>query len=234
MYGRWEILTNLSGGPVRLRNIIDNIDGDVYVGLCELTYVTGWINVSAALGNNKFSVRPSSSGPSTVITVPDGYYSVDTLNDVITGAPLPGFSATINNATGRITFTLSDPNYQLNLMSMARLWEFNTASWFGPSTTHIGDTTPTFFTKRNLMVSLNQINTSDNDLNGNPSTLLRHVPITGESYGESRTVSFDKVQYRRLAGGMINELTLRILDENNADISALRQPFSATLEIKRK
>jgi hypothetical protein len=189
MLSRWEVLINLSGDPVPLRNIIDNIDGDTYVGLCELTYVTGWSNVSEALGNNKFSFRPSSAGASTVITVPDGYYNVDTLSDVIT---VPGFSSTINTATGRVVFTLSDPNYQLNLMNMAGLWGFSATSWMGPAATYTADTTPKFFTKRNLLVTLDQINTSDNNLNGYQSTLLQHIPTTGEAYGESRTVRFTR------------------------------------------
>jgi hypothetical protein len=178
MLSRWEVLINLSGDPVPIRNIIDNIAGDTYVGLCELIYVTGWSNVSEALGNNKFSFRPSSTGSPTVITVPDGYYNVDTLSGVIT---VPGFSSTINTATGRVVFTLSDPNYQLNLMNMADLWGFSATSWMGPAVTYTADTTPKFFTKRNLLVALDQINTSDNNLNGYQSTLLQHIPTTGGS-----------------------------------------------------
>jgi hypothetical protein len=228
MPSRREVLINLSGDPVPLRNIIDNIDGDTFVGLCEFTYVTGWYNVSEALGNNKFSFRPSSAGASTVITVPDGYYNVDTLSDVIT---VPGFSSIMNTATGRVVFTLSDPNYQLNLKNMAGLWGFSTTSWMGPTATYTADTSPKFFTKRNLLVTLDQIITSDNNLNGYQSTLLQHIPTTGEAYSESRTVCYYKVEYCRLRGGYINELTLRILDDENIDTSALCQPFSATIEI---
>jgi hypothetical protein len=228
MPSRREVLINLSGGPVPLRNIIDNNGGDTYVGLCEFTYVTGWYNVSEALGNNKYSFRPSSTGASTVITVPDGYYNVDTLSDVIT---VPGFSSAINTATGRVVLTLTDSNYQLNLMNMASLWGFSAAGWMGPAATYTADTSPKFFTKRNLMVTLDQINMTDNHLNGRQSTLLRHIPTSGEAYGESRTVHFRKVEYCRLCGGYINELTLRILDDKDTDISALCQPFSATLEV---
>jgi hypothetical protein len=116
MPSRREVLINLSGGPVPLRNIINNNGGDAYVGLCEFTYATGWYNVSEALGNNQFSFRPSSTGASTVATVPDGYYNVDTLSDAI-AAVVPGFSSTINTATGRVVLTLADPNYQLNLQA---------------------------------------------------------------------------------------------------------------------
>jgi hypothetical protein len=101
----------------------------------------------------------------------------------------------------------------------------------GPAATYTADTTPKFFTKRNLLVTLDQINAADNHLNGRQSTLLRHIPTTGEAYGESRTVHFRNIEYCRLRGGDINELTLRVLDDNNTDISALCKPFSATLEV---
>jgi hypothetical protein len=231
MAGRLDVLTNLSGGPVALLNPINNYAKDLYVGLCEFTYTTGWVNISAALGNNQFSVRPSAAGSATTWTVPDGYYSVDTLKEAIQ-EKLPGFTATLNNATGRVRLTLSDANYQLNLLSTAGMWGFSAAAWLGPATTYTADAPPAFFPKRNLFVVLDQIYTADNNLNGRPGNLLRHIPITGESYGETRTISFNKVQFIRLRGDCFNELTLRVLDDTSTDISALCQPFSATLRIK--
>jgi hypothetical protein len=103
-------------------------------------------------------------------------------------------------------------------------------AWAG--TTYTADAPPTFFPTRNLFVVLDQIYTADNNLNGRPGSLLRHIPITGESYGETRTVSFNKVQFIRLRGDCFNELTLRVLDDTGTDISTLCQPFSATLRIK--
>jgi hypothetical protein len=229
MPNRREVLINLSGGPVQLRNIISN-NGDLYVGLCEFTYATGWYNVSADLGNNHFYFRTSSTGTSAMAIVPDGYYNVETLSDAIT-AVVPGFSSTINTATGRVVLSLADPNYQLNLDVLASLWGFSSTGWLGPAVTYTADTTPKFFTKRNLLVVLDQINAADNQLNGFHSTLLRHIPTTGEAYGESRTVHFRNIEYCHLRGGDINELTLRVLDENNTDISKLCAPFSATLEV---
>jgi hypothetical protein len=149
-------LDRFSGGPVKLINPINNTTQELYVGLCEFTYTTGWVNVSEALGNNKFAVRPSAAGASTVWAVPDGYYSVERFEEAIHDK-LPGFSATLNNATGRVRFTLSDANYQLNLMSTASLWGFAAATSLGPATTYTADASPTFFPKRNLFVTLDQI-----------------------------------------------------------------------------
>jgi hypothetical protein len=230
--GRLDVLTNLDGGPVQIQTPIANPNQDLYVGLCEFTYTTGWVNISAALGNNQFAVRPSAAGTATTWTVPDGYYSVDTLKETIQ-EKLPGFSVTTNNATGRVRLTLSDANYQLNLMSTASMWGFATPTWLGPATTYTADTSPTFFTKRNLFVTLEEINKTDNTLNGYVCAVLRHIPVTGEMYGEARTISFTNVQYRRLHGESIKELTLRVLDDTKTDISSLCKPFSATLHIKK-
>jgi hypothetical protein len=79
-------------------------------------------------------------------------------------------------------------------------------------------------------VTLDQINTTENTLNGRQCALLHHIPITGES----KTINFIKIQFRQLCGGWINELTLRVLDDTNTDISALCKPFSATPRIKKQ
>jgi hypothetical protein len=145
MPSRREVLINLSGYPVPLRNIINN-DGDAYVGLCEFTYVTGWYNVSWKLGNNQFTFRPSSTGAKHGVTVPDGYYNVDTLSDAI-AAVVPGFSSTINTATGRVVLTLADQNYQLNLGDMTTLWGFWDADILGPAATYTAPILPRSFSQ---------------------------------------------------------------------------------------
>lgn len=211
---------------------IDNVCTHKRVGLREITYVTGWYNISASIGNNVFFTRPSNVGATTNVTVPDGYYNVDTLKDVVSAA-MPGFNATINHATGRVTLTLTDVNYQLDLGSTAAIWGFTALGWIGAGS-YVGTSPPGFFNNRNLFVHLDQINTTGSVLNGRQSTLLRIIPTCGESYGESRTVFFEKPQFRRLRDGSIQELTMRILDASGTDISTSAQPFSVTLEVGDK
>jgi hypothetical protein len=107
------------------------------------------------------------------------------------------------------------------------------SGWRGTGS-YTGDTQPGFFNKRNLYLCLDQINTTGSILNGRNSTLLRIIPISGESYGVARTVTFEKPQFRRLRGGSIQELTVRILDDSGSDISAYTQPYSVTLEVINK
>jgi len=225
---QYHVLTDLTGGTVPLEHAIDNMCGQKMVGLREFTY--GWHNISAALGNNVFLVRPTRTCAPTNVTMPDGYYNVDTLEAVVAAA-MPGFSARVNHATGRVLLELMDPSYELNLASTATIWGFNGAGGWKAAGTYTGDTAPAFFNKHTLHVHLEQINTTGNVLNGRNSNLLRVIPTSGESYGESRTVTFENPQFRRLRSGSIQELTVRVLDDTAVDISASVRPFSVTLAI---
>jgi len=228
---QFHVLSDLDGSAVALEHDIDNACGYKRVGLREFTYVTGWYNISTTLGNNVFLVRPTPTGAPTNVTVPDGYYNVDTFESVVAAA-MPGFSARVNHATGWVLLELTDPTYELNLASTAAIWGFNGAGGWKAAGTYTSDTTPSFFNRRNLYVHLDQMNTTGSVLNGRNSTLLQVIPTSGESYGESRTVTFEKSQFRRLRGGNIQELTVRVLDDSGSDISASVRPFSVTLEVK--
>lgn len=74
-------------------------------------------------------------------------------------------------------------------MTTVTMWGFTAAAWLDLATTYTADGPPTFFRLRDLLVTLDQIYTADNNLNGRQCELLRHIPITGESYGETQTVS---------------------------------------------
>ena len=67
---------------------------------------------------------------------------------------------------------------------------------------------------RELFVHLSELSTSDNLHNGAPSTLLRPVSVENERCNEGRTVSFPALQYKRLAAGVISNMTVKVLDEH--------------------
>ena len=225
---QYQVLTNLVGGAVPLETAIDNTRSSKLVGLREFTYVTGWYNISTTLGNNTFLVRRLSTDPGITYTVPNGYYNADRLGSLVTTA-VPGSSFVMDRATGRVTFFLTDQSWQLNLSTTALISGYS-SEWWG-SGLYRAPMSPLFFNKRTLSVCLDQINTTDSVLNGRNSTLLRLVPTSGEAYGEARTVTFDDAQFRRLRGGSVQELSLRVLDDCGTDISSFVKPYSATLEI---
>ena len=54
------------------------------------------------------------------------------------------------------------------------------------------------------------MSTSENLTNGQPSTLLRSIPVKNEKRGAGRTITFQVLQNTRLAAGSISQLTISL------------------------
>ena len=83
---------------------------------------------------------------------------------------------------------------------------------------------------RVVYIHLAELSTSENLTNGKPRTLLRSIPVENEKRGAGRTLSFQVLQYKRLAAGPISQLTISLRDTKEK-----RLPFeyiSATLHIR--
>ena len=63
------------------------------------------------------------------------------------------------------------------------------------------------------MVSLNELDNSDNLEDGRPSNTLFTYYVTGPKY--SRRFELRTPQYKKIKTGMINSLSLKITDQNN-------------------
>jgi hypothetical protein len=80
------------------------------VGLLEFSFTNFFINISAAIGNNKFYYSNDSLNPTKfTITIPDGSYSLSSLNDYLTQQQ-PALS-------GSVVFSLL-PNYSTNKIAI--------------------------------------------------------------------------------------------------------------------
>ena len=62
---------------------------------------------------------------------------------------------------------------------------------------------------REVYIHLAKLSTSENLTNGQPSMLLRSIPVENESAGE--TISFQILQYKMLPAGPISQLTILLL-----------------------
>ena len=83
---------------------------------------------------------------------------------------------------------------------------------------------------REVYIYLAELSTSENLTNGQPSTLLRSIPVKNEKRGAGRIISFQVLQYKRLAAGPISQLTISLRDIKGKRLSF--EYISATLHIK--
>ena len=65
---------------------------------------------------------------------------------------------------------------------------------------------------REVYIHLAELSTLENLTNGQPSTLLRSMPVENEKRGAGRTMSFQVLQYKRLAAGPISLQTISLRD----------------------
>ena len=124
-----------------------------------------------------------------------------------------GTELRLHAPTGRLKLT---PETRLVLnRRLADLLGFNSQDTFEPGKTYTADEPRRLAVHREICVHLAEISTSENLLNGAPSTLLRSVPVKNERCGGGRTETFPALQYKRLASGTVSQLTLTVLDVND-------------------
>ena len=68
---------------------------------------------------------------------------------------------------------------------------------------------------KELRVFLDQINTTNNFLDGEPSTLLGTVSVSNKPFGKVISCRFEFPIFKKLINGCITEVSVRITDQNN-------------------
>ena len=68
---------------------------------------------------------------------------------------------------------------------------------------------------KELRAFLDQINTTNNFLDGEPSTLLGTIPVSNKPFGKVASCQFEFPIFKKLINGCITELSVRITDQNN-------------------
>lgn len=233
------VLTDPLSGPVQLREPIDNSAGDKWIGLREVTYAVGWHNVSAALRNNTFAFNLGLNGQTVTIDIPDGWYNMTSLGDIIR-ANVPGGSGiafSLNSATGYITTTISADSEEVNFGTCGPLFGYmvpqsSADGWMTGPGVYPAPHRPSFYSSAgpDLYVHLDQVNTTGNLFNGKPSTLLTTIEKANAVFSDYRSVVYEQPHYRKLQSGFLHELSLSLLDESG-HVDMHSQRFSVILEI---
>ena len=225
------------------------------VGLKEITYTVGWLNVEPALNNNTFRVRNYSNEDGEVMALSPGHYSFETLRRAIAEKlnTCEENFLRYDQATQTASLYLIGPSSYysyINFGGLANMLGFNGSEWFGIKfgDTHGATKKPVARGNRRvdfrrytaLYIHLNQIDASNNWLNGKPSTLLQVVPVEDETAGQCRTVSYSNPDFRRLQAAKssngeepIRQLTVRITDNEGKPINMHDNQVIMTLEIRK-
>ena len=170
--------------------------------------------------------------------VPDGYYNAHELDEEIF-KPL-GAKLHLDTHTGLLQLTTKDDKIVMS-SELAKVLGFSQNAFEaekmflrnGPtrsSKTYTADEPHGLAVHREVYIHLAELSTSENLTNGQPSTLLRSIPVENEKRGAGRSISFQVLQYKRLAAGPISLLTISLRDTKEK-----RLPFeyiSATLHIR--
>ena len=206
-----------------------SFSGELEVALCELTYYHLWHNIR---GTERVSNEHNT------ILVLDGYYNAHELDEEVF-KPL-GAKLHLDTHTGLLQLTTKNDKIVMS-SELAKVLGFSQNTFEaeqmllrnGPtrsSITYTADEPHGLAVHWEVYIHLAELSTSENLTNGQPSTLLRFIPVENEKRGAGRTISFQVLQYKRLAPGPVSLLNISLRDTKEK-----RLPFediSATLHIR--
>lgn len=201
---------------INLQQYIDNRDGNKRFGLKSITYGVGWYNVVDEY------LQKTGERPHKII---DGYYSFQQIADLFQSNNI---TLSVNETNG--IASLITPDELKISKGLKQMLGFGNKRKFAVNETHYGERAVDFAVYKSLYVHLDQLNTSNNYLDGMPSTVLAVVPVENKEFGEITTVRFEHPEYKCLVNDAIAELKLEIRDENNNKVIN-HLPINCVLEI---
>lgn len=223
----FHTLTNVqSAEAVSLQQNINNQSGNLRAGLTSVTYTVGWYNVG--LGET-FRWR-TAHGDEHLLRIPAGLYGLAALRSLLTQTDT-GISLEVSTENGFVTLTVPtglEARFSSGLQSKLGLPQ---ANHFLSEGTYKGITPINMALTTALFVHLEQISTSQNFLDGSPSTLLDVVSLTCGGFGENSTVYIPSPGYRPLQKGIITELEVSVRDSYGRKVDNNGLPISVCLKI---
>ena len=187
--------------PCQLQTYIDNRDSTKTIGLKSVTYWVGWYNVTGkqylTIKNKKTVLEP-------------GLYNFNDLRHIFSDESV---ILSVNYTNGFVTLEIP-PNKEIELSSgISSLLGFKHRRYTAGK--HTGHKMIDIAKTKELRIFLDQINTTTNFLDGEPSTLLGIVPVSNKPFGKVVSCRFEFPIFKKLINGCITELSVRITDQNN-------------------
>jgi hypothetical protein len=182
---------------IQIYNGIDNNSGQLHIGLCEISYSAKLINISAKLYNNKMKLDNEHR------EIPEGYYNFHTFANKIF-KPI-NITAKLNHETLLVTLIIPTGKKLAMSLNLARTLGFENNRF--NEGTYTGENPIKRF---DLYLHLNELNTTKNLLNGNPSSVLEIIPTDRLSYC---TKEYTTPRFKQLSKGFFENLNLSIKNE---------------------
>ena len=101
--------------------------------------------------------------------------------------------------------------------------------WLGAGI-YTGDRPVNFAKSGAFRVHLEQLSTTENVLDGAPSTLLTTARVRCHAFGDIETVRITHLEFKQLQAGSISELKVVVQDDTGLQVTN-HLPVSVTLEI---
>lgn len=201
-------------------------------------------NISAALGNNNFTYIYN--GISRTILIPDGLYSLENLNSIISKEFLSqGFDPSLINLSGdystqKVVMTFSDTNIQVNFNvanSIRTVLGFNAGlvpAVIQPANYFVyGNTEAAFNTINNFYIKSSLAN-EGLAINSVSFNIIGNIPIPPNSAG--RLINYaptitTKVDTNELIGKSTSNFSFQLLDDSLRPAPTVGEFYSFTLRI---
>ena len=217
------------GEAVPLQQYIDNREGRLYIGLKAINFAVGWFNIER--GGDVFMEKNwgGGGGSEETLNIPPGLYGFDRLKEVLRGT-IPTHTLEVSRLNGFITLTVASGRGVLlsdGLLTLLGLDDGLGGVWLDAGV-YTGDRPVNFATRQMLWVHLEEINASENIVNGALSILLAGIGLGRHAFGDINTVRMECPEYKRLRDGTVGELKVSIRDASGKAISNQDLPIHVT------
>ncbi len=250
--GAFDITSGIDRFTVQFKNTIEipSTAQNLTLQLTQATIFWTVKNISVAKSNNLFRLLISGDpGSPFTVTIPDGLYDVNDLNEEINrqlvneGVTSGLVTLTGNNSTGRVVINLTDALGGLRVEwvvgSMFDLTGFNSGQFVpaagfttglfseeGPNVADFSEVS-SFLAHTNLLQSGIPTGNQENQV-------LAQIQITAAPGSQLNFMPFQpiKIPVPHLAGQNINEATFYVTDQLNRSVDFNEENFTFLLEIK--
>jgi hypothetical protein len=200
---------------VTIYNGIDNCSGQLEIGLCEFSCTLKWLIHINKMYNNNTILEYNALNQKTTHQLQEGYYNFDTLSNM-----LKTFDITAEINLENLFVTLKFPAGKKFKLSggLAKMLGFEVGQTYGS----LKYTAARPIKIPKLYLYLNELNTTENLLDGNPSNLLEIISADILKYKltkDNRFLYYVKEypfpRFKQISKGFFENLSFSIKDENN-------------------